>query len=292
MDKPLLIGSHVSMSSPNYVLGSVEEALSYGANALMLYTGAPQNTKRIPIEKMKIQEAKHLLKENAIPLENVIVHAPYVINLANCVKPEVSEIARTFLEVEANRTSQIGANYLVLHPGSYTTATLEEGLEQIVSNLNQIQIPDSINICLETMAGKGSEIGRSFEEIAYLLEHVQDKSHFGVCLDTCHINDAGYDLNNFDQVLDEFEHVIGLDKLHVIHLNDSKNEKGSHKDRHANLGEGTIGFEILCSIAYHPKLTHIVKILETPYIDQKPPYKEEIEMLRNKKYKKIIESSD
>ena len=288
MDNSLLIGSHVSMSSPNYVLGSVEEALSYEANALMLYTGAPQNTKRISLEKMKIDEAQALLKENGIPFENVIVHAPYIINLANSIKPEVSEIAREFLEIEAHRTKAIGATYLVLHPGSYTTATLEEGLNQIISNLNQIQIPKEVCICLETMAGKGSEIGRTFEEIAYILEHVKHPDNYGVCLDTCHIHDAGYDVFHFDEVLEMFDHVIGLEKLHVVHLNDSKNEKGSNKDRHANVGEGIIGFETLCSIAYHPKLTHIVKILETPYINGKPPYKEEIQMLRKKKYKKII----
>ncbi|MBR2825264.1 MAG: deoxyribonuclease IV [Solobacterium sp.] len=288
MDNSLLIGSHVSMSSPNYVLGSVEEALSYEANALMLYTGAPQNTKRISLEKMKIDEAQALLKENGIPFENVIVHAPYIINLANSIKPEVSEIAREFLEIEAHRTKAIGATYLVLHPGSYTTATLEEGLNQIISNLNQIQIPKEVCICLETMAGKGSEIGRTFEEIAYILEHVKHPDNYGVCLDTCHIHDAGYDVFHFDEVLEMFDHVIGLEKLHVVHLNDSKNEKGSNKDRHANVGEGIIGFETLCSIAYHPKLTHIVKILETPYINGKSPYKEEIQMLRKKKYKKII----
>ncbi len=280
----MIIGSHVKMNAPSYVLGSVQEALSYEANALMLYTGAPQNSKRIDVSKLKIEEAQSLLKENGIALENVIVHAPYLINLANSVKEEVIDISKKMLVNEVSRTNAIGAKYMVLHPGSYTTTDLETGMNAIVEHIHEVEneLDDSITICLETMAGKGTEVGKTFEELATLLDKIHS-NHFGVCLDTCHIHDAGYDLNNFDSVLEEFDHLIGLNHLHVIHLNDSKNERGSHSDRHANIGEGKIGLENLRYIASNEKLSKIPKILETPYIDGKAPYKEEIKLIRNEK---------
>lgn len=280
----MIIGSHVKMNAPSYVLGSVQEALSYEANALMLYTGAPQNSKRIDVSKLKIEEAQSLLKESGIALENVIVHAPYLINLANSVKEEVIDISKKMLVNEVSRTNSIGAKYMVLHPGSYTTTDLETGMNAIVEHIHEVEdeLDDSITICLETMAGKGTEVGKTFEELATLLEKIHS-NHFGVCLDTCHIHDAGYDLNNFDSVLEEFNHLIGLNHLHVIHLNDSKNERWSHLDRHANIGEGKIGLENLRYIASNEKLSKIPKILETPYIDGKAPYKEEIKLIRNEK---------
>lgn len=280
----MIIGSHVKMNAPSYVLGSVQEALSYEANALMLYTGAPQNSKRIDVSKLKIEEAQSLLKESGIALENVIVHAPYLINLANSVKEEVIDISKKMLVNEVSRTNAIGAKYMVLHPGSYTTTDLETGMNAIVEHIHEVEneLDDSITICLETMAGKGTEVGKTFEELATLLDKIHS-NHFGVCLDTCHIHDAGYDLNNFDSVLEEFDRLIGLNHLHVIHLNDSKNERGSHSDRHANIGEGKIGLENLRYIASNEKLSKIPKILETPYIDGKAPYKEEIKLIRNEK---------
>ncbi len=280
----MIIGSHVKMSSPNYVLGSVQEALSYDANALMLYSGAPQNTKRVDIEKLKILDAKSLMDENHISIENLIVHAPYLINLANSVKLEVMDISKKMLVNEVYRTSQIGAKYLVLHPGSYTTTDLNTGIHAFEEHFNEIknELESSVCICLETMAGKGTEIGKTFEELAILLEKSK-YDNMGICLDTCHIHDAGYDLNDFDSVLDEFDRVIGLKYLHVIHLNDSKNERGCHLDRHANIGVGKIGLENLLSIAYNKRLENIPKILETPYIDGKPPYKEEIKLIRDSK---------
>ena len=278
----MIIGSHVQMKAPDFLAGSVKEALSYEANALMLYTGAPQNTKRRPLEEMKIDEAQKLMKENGIPMEHMIIHAPYLINPANSVKPEVSELATQFLTSEMQRTAAIGAKYIVLHPGSYTTTDLETGIRTIISCLNGLDIPEGIVICLETMAGKGSEVGFRFEHLAEIIAHMNHPEHFGVCLDTCHISDAGYDVSDFDSVLDEFDRVIGLDRLHVIHLNDSKNECGARKDRHANLGQGTIGFDTLCHIAHHPRTAHIPKILETPYIDGEPPYGREIRMLKEK----------
>lgn len=285
----MIIGSHVGMSAPLYLEGSVKEALSYGANALMVYTGAPQNTKRKPVEELHVLEAQQLLKEHNIPLSQLIVHAPYIINPANSVKPEVQELAREFLETETIRTSQFGASYLVLHPGSFTTTDLETGIQTIIRCLNSYtDMPKGVTICLETMAGKGSEVGYRFEQLAEILEHLNLSAHYGVCLDTCHINDAGYDVTNFDEVLDTFDHILGLDKLHVLHLNDSKNVRGARKDRHANLGLGTIGFEALYNVATNPRLEHITKILETPYINKKPPYKQEIAMLRRGKFEKEI----
>lgn len=279
----MIIGSHVQMKAPKYLEGAVEEALSYGANALMLYTGAPQNTRRVDIDKMRVEQAKNLLKEASIPLDRIIVHAPYIINPANSVKPEVGELAVKFLAQEALRTKAIGAKYMVLHPGSYTTTDLQTGIETTIQHLNETEIPEGVVICLETMAGKGSEIGFRFEQLAQILSSLKQSENYGVCLDTCHISDAGYSVDDFDTVLDEFQKIIGLDKLHVVHLNDSKNERGARKDRHANIGQGTIGFEALYKIASNPRIAHIPKILETPYIDGLPPYKHEIEMLKTGK---------
>lgn len=279
------IGSHVSMSAPDFMLGSVKEALSYGANAFMLYSGAPQNTRRQPIEKLKIKEAHQLMKDNGIPLENIIMHAPYIINLANTIKPETYEIATSFLKEEIKRCHAFGAKYLVLHPGSHVNAGEDVGLNSIVKGLDEAMLDmKDTYIALETMAGKGSELGYTFEQIKYIREHVKDSEHIKVCLDTCHINDAGYDLNDFDAILDEFDELIGLEHLVCIHLNDSKNVLGAKKDRHANLGFGEIGFDKLSYIAHHERLQNVVKILETPYVEKKPPYKYEIEMLKSNSF--------
>ncbi len=278
----MILGCHVQMKAPGFVEGSVQEAISYQADALMLYTGAPQNTKRRETEELRIPEAQKLMKEAGIPMENLIVHAPYLINPANSVKPEVAELAVSFLHTEAQRTAAIGAKYLVLHPGFYTTADLQTGIETASKHLNTLpDLPEGLVICLETMAGKGSEIGFRFEQLADIMENLNHPEHYGVCLDTCHIHDAGYDLEHFDDVLDEFDRVIGLKHLHVIHLNDSKNIRGARKDRHANLGMGEIGFNALLKAASNPRTEHIPKILETPYVGGKPPYGKEIEMLRN-----------
>ncbi|MEF9968444.1 MAG: deoxyribonuclease IV [Longicatena sp.] len=276
-----MIGSHVSMSAPDYLLGSVKDALSYDANALMVYTGAPQNTIRKSVASLKVEEAKELLKSKTIPFDRMVIHAPYIINLANTIRPETYDLAVSFLRQEIDRVTEIGATYLVLHPGSYVGATLEEGIASIIQGLNEVvKEDDEIIICLETMAGKGSEVGYCFEQIKLILDGVRYPNKYGVCLDTCHIHDAGYDVLNIDSVLEEFDRIIGLDKLYVVHLNDSKNIKGAKKDRHANLGQGEIGFEGLYKVAHHPLLEDKIMILETPWIDDQPPYKEEIMMLR------------
>lgn len=278
----MIIGSHVSMSAPNYVLGAVKETLSYGANALMLYTGAPQNTRRKAVEELKIEEAKALMAQHGLSMDHVIVHAPYIINLANCLKPETFELGVSFLQEEIKRVQAIGASILVLHPGSHVKAGEQAGLDQIVKGLDMaMQDMGNVKIALETMAGKGSELGYTFDHIAYILEHVKQKDAIRVCMDTCHLHDAGYDLTHLDDMLDEFDQKVGLDRLACIHVNDSKNVQGARKDRHANIGFGEIGFDTLNAVCHHPKLDHVVKILETPYVEGHAPYKYEIAMLRS-----------
>lgn len=283
----LLIGSHVGMSGKKMFLGSVEEALSYNANTFMVYTGAPQNTRRKELSELKIPEAKALMKENGI--EQFIVHAPYIINLANSVNPSTYELAVEFLEKEIARSAGMGSHILVLHPGSHVGEGTETGIKKITEGLNQILTADTpVYIALETMAGKGSEIGSRFEELAEIYEKTVHSEKLRVCIDTCHMHDAGYDVtHDFDSILTAFDKLLGISQIAAVHLNDSKNPQGAHKDRHANLGDGCIGFEALSYVAHHPALADIPKILETPYIpladnpDKKvPPYKEEIALLR------------
>ncbi len=277
----MIIGSHVSMSGSEYLVGSVKEMLSYQANAMMIYTGAPQNSRRVPLEKLKIEEAKALLEEHNIPFNQIIIHAPYLINLANTQKPETFQLGVELLQNEIKRSEAIGAKYLVLHPGSHVGSGIEKGIESIIAGLNQaLSETNQVLVCIETMAGKGSECGHTLEEIAQIMQGCQYP--LGVCLDTCHMHDAGYDVSDFDALLDEFDQVIGLEHLHVIHLNDSVNVKGARKDRHANIGFGQIGFDALCQIAHHPRTAHVAKILETPYINGHAPYGIEIEMLKNR----------
>ncbi len=284
------IGCHVSMASPLYLEGSVKEALSYKAEAMMIYTGPPQNTIRKPISQMHVEEMHALLKENKIPVENVIVHAPYIINLANTIDLEKSQWAAEFLKQEIDRVAAIGAKTLVLHPGSHVKAGEEVGIKKIIEGLDLAMKQDQgVCIALETMAGKGSELGYTFEQLKQIIDGVEHPKWVGVCLDTCHIHDAGYDLQDFDSVLNEFDEIIGLDKLFVMHINDSKNERGARKDRHANIGSGFIGFDLLNRIVHHPRLEHVIKILETPYIEGHAPYKAEIEMLRKGEYNKNLE---
>lgn len=279
----LIIGSHVSYKSDTQLLGCVEEALSYGANTFMFYTGAPQNTKRGLINDEITYQAYQLMKKNDMKLENVIAHAPYIVNLCN---DEKFEFSVDFLKQEMRRCERLGITKIVLHPGSSVGLERNHAIDNIVKGLNMILADGyQVTICLETMAGKGTEVGKTFEELAYIIKNVNDKSRIGVCLDTCHVHDAGYDVGNFDQVLEQFDQVIGLDYLKCVHVNDSKNDQGAHKDRHENIGYGQIGFESLIKVIYHEKLVNIPKILETPYIDREyPPYLQELEMIRDKKF--------
>ena len=280
----MIIGSHVSFKKDSQLLGSVKEALSYGATTFMFYTGAPQNTNRQVIDIKLTNEAKQLMKDNNIDINNVIVHAPYIINMASS-----NDFAVKFLKEELKRCAILGINKIVLHPGSSVKLSREEGIKNIINNLNAVGSHE-VMILLETMAGKGTELGKNFEEIKEIIDHVDYK--LGVCLDTCHINDAGYDVNNFDDLLKKFDEIIGLKYLKCVHINDSKNLINSHKDRHENIGFGTLGFDNLIKIIYHDKLKGIPKILETPYVTiddnskerMYPPYKFEIAMILNKKF--------
>lgn len=281
------IGSHVGMSGRDMFLNSVKEALSYGANTFMVYTGAPQNTRRKDISELNIPAAWNLMRESGI--EDFVVHAPYIINLANTVKPETYELAVNFLRTELERTIAMGSHVLILHPGSHVDAGVDAGTAQIIRGLNEVLTPDlDCIIALETMAGKGSEIGRSFEELAAIYDGVSCSDKLRVCFDTCHTHDAGYDVvNDFDGVIAEFDRIIGKDQIAVFHINDSKNVRGAHKDRHENLGKGELGFEALRRIVWHPDFLEIPKILETPWIknpddpkDIRAPYREEIAALR------------
>ncbi len=278
----LIIGSHVGYKKDSGLVGSVEEALSYGANTFMFYTGAPQNTIRSSINLDNVKKAYSLMKDNGIDKDNVIVHAPYIINLANG-DPNKFNFSCNFLSEELKRVDTFGFKYLVLHPGSHVGLGADVGISNIIKALNLVLDKDNsdVMILLETMAGKGSEVGRCFEEIKTIIDGVSKKGRIGVCLDTCHLNDAGYDLNNFNDILDLFDKIIGIDKIKCIHINDSKNILGSHKDRHENIGKGTIGLDTLIKIIDCDKLKDVPKILETPYIDGHAPYKEEISLIRS-----------
>lgn len=278
----LIIGSHVSFKKDKQLLGSVQEALSYGSNAFMFYVGAPQNTRRCEIDKELTKKGFQLMKEFNIDPNNVIVHAPYIVNLANMEKQEFSI---EFLKSEIKRVEKLGFTKLVLHPGNHLKLTREAGIENIIKGLNKIiEINSKVDIYLETMSGKGTELGINFYELNEIIKGVKYPNKLKVCLDTCHINDAGYNVKEFDKVLEEFDNIIGLEKLACIHLNDSKNERGLKKDRHENIGMGTIGFDALLKVVYHPLLENIPKILETPYVSNKPPYKFEIEMIKKKRF--------
>lgn len=280
------IGSHVSMSGKKMLKGSSEEAVSYGENVFMIYTGAPQNTRRKPIEELNIEAGQVHMKENGI--EEIVVHAPYIINIGNTTKPATFQLGVDFLRSEIERTAALGAKQIVLHPGAHVGAGADEGIKKIITGLNEVLEKDqTVQIALETMAGKGTEIGRTFDELAQIFDGVHLNDKLSVCLDTCHIHDAGYDVvNDFDGVLNQFDKIIGVDRLKVIHVNDSKNAREAHKDRHENIGFGHIGFTALHQVIHHPQLSDLPKILETPYVgedkkNKKPPYKFEIEMVKS-----------
>lgn len=281
----LKLGSHVSMKGKKMLLGAAEEAASYGSNTFMIYTGAPQNTRRKSIEDMNIPAGQEYMKEYGI--DNIVVHAPYIINLGNTTKPEHFGFATQFLHDEIQRSQSLGATQITMHPGAHVGAGPDRGISQIIKGLNEVlESKQTAQIALETMAGKGTEIGRNFEELAAIIDGVTHNEKLSITLDTCHTHDAGYAIrDDFDSVLEKFDKIIGLNRLKVLHINDSKNERGAHKDRHANIGEGFIGFDALNYIVHHPQLMNISKILETPFVgedkkNKQPPYKYEIEMFR------------
>ncbi len=281
----LKIGSHVSMSGKKMLLAASEEAVSYGANTFMIYTGAPQNTRRKAIEELNIEAGRKHMAEHGI--DEIVVHAPYIINIGNSTKPETFQLGVDFLKLEIERTEAIGAKQIVLHPGAHVGAGADVGIQKIIEGLNEVLTgQEQVQIALETMAGKGTECGRSFDELAKIIDGVKYNDRLSVCFDTCHVHDAGYNIvEDFDGVLNEFDKIIGIDRLKVLHINDSKNVMGAGKDRHENIGFGHIGFEALHKIVHHPQLMAVPKILETPYVgtdknNKKAPYKHEIDMLK------------
>lgn len=295
MNNELIIGSHVSFVSSTQLLGSVEEALRYNANTFMFYTGSTQSTQRGIISDELTYKAFELMIKNGINSDNVIVHAPYIINFANRKDEDKYKFYINFFAEELNRVKHLGMNKIVLHPGSAVNCTREEALENIAHALNLVfSMTEEVTVLLEFMAGKGNEVGKTIDELNEIIKQIKDQKRIGVCLDTCHMNDAGIDVSMIDEFLDEFDSKIGLNKIKCVHLNDSLNERESHKDRHANIGYGTIGFDNLINVVYNKRLNHLPFILETPYInrntkDERPPYKEEIESVRNKKFIDFIQ---
>ena len=286
----LIIGSHVSFNNKEQLLGSVKEAISYNANTFMIYTGSTQSTSRSELRDECTYEAYKLMLENNIDSNNIIVHAPYIINLANRKDEDKYIFYCDFLANELDRCKKLGLNKIVLHPGSATTCTKEDAIKNIIDGINYVynKTTDTM-ILLEFMAGKGTEVGTSIDELKRIIEGINDNDRIGVCLDTCHMNDSGVDISKFDEFLDEFDNKIGISKIKCVHVNDSLNDLGSHKDRHANIGYGTIGFNNILNVVYNKKLNNIPFILETPYVnrntnDSYAPYKYEIESIRNKEF--------
>ena len=286
----LIIGSHVSFNNKKQLLGSVEEAISYNANTFMIYTGGAQSTMRSAINDELTYEGYKLMLENNINTKNVIVHAPYIVNLANKSDKTKYDFYIDFFIKELDRCKMLGLDKIVLHPGSATTCSKEEAIENIAHGINLVyKSTTNTMILLEFMAGKGTEVGTSIDELKAIIDKIDDKDRIGVCLDSCHMNDAGIDISKIDAFLDEFDSKIGIDKIKCFHINDSMNQINSHKDRHANIGYGTIGFNNLLNIIYNKRLEGIPFILETPYInrnqsDAYAPYKMEIESIRKKEF--------
>ncbi len=290
-DYNLIIGSHVSMNKQqDYLLGALTESLNNDANAMMIYTGPPQNTIRVSTDHFFISEFYQQLAVQHFSIDNVIIHAPYIINLGNTTNPSTFEIAVEFLKKEIIRADEMGIKTIVLHPGSAVGAPEQVGLDRIVEGLNLVLSPNQkAKIALETMAGKGSELGTTFEQLKYIIDNVKLKDKIGVCWDTCHMYDAGYQFKeDLDDIINQFDQLIGLDRLLCLHINDSKNPLNAHKDRHENIGYGYLGFETILKIIYHPKLNGMIKILETPYVGEKgkafAPYRAEIAMIKTKQF--------
>lgn len=284
----LIIGSHVSFTKEEQLLGSLKEALKYGSNTFMFYTGAPQNTNRSVINDELTDQAFCLMETESINRDNIIVHAPYIINLANRKEEDKYQFSVRFLKEEIKRCEQLDMKYLVLHPGSHVGLGIDSGIENIVAGLNVALENSSVTVLLETMAGKGTEIGSNFLELKQIIDGVNNKDKIGICLDTCHLSDSGHDINNFDAILADVDDIIGLSYVKCIHINDSKNINGARKDRHENIGFGELGFDALIDIIYNEKLSKIPKILETPWIEGNPPYKYEIDMIKAKKFDKDL----
>lgn len=274
--KMLNIGCHLSASKGYLNMG--KEALSINANTFQFFSRNPRGSKAKDLDLKDIEEYKKLAKENNFA--TILAHAPYILN--PCSSNEQNRIlAFELMQDDLKRLEYIPNQMYNFHPGSHTGQGVEVGINQISEMLNKLLTEEqTTTVLLETMAGKGSEVGSKFEELKAIIDKVDLKEKMGVCLDTCHVNDAGYDVvNNLDGVLEEFDKVIGIKYLKAIHLNDSKNPLASHKDRHECIGEGNIGIEAFERIINHPQLKHLPFYLETP--NELEGYKKEIEILRN-----------
>ena len=270
------IGCHLSSSAGFYHMG--KEAIGMGANTFQFVTRNPRGSKAKAIDQKDVERFHAFCQENGI--ERILAHAPYTLNA--CSKdPHVREFALETMADDLVRMEYVPGNCYNFHPGSHVGQGAEEGIRLIADTLNQILKPEqTTTVLLETMSGKGSEVGKSFEEIRAILDRVELQEHMGVCLDTCHVYDAGYDIvNDLDGVLEQFDRTIGLSRLRAIHLNDSKNPFASHKDRHEKIGQGSIGTEAMIRIINHPALQGIPVYLETP--NELEGYAEEIRFLRD-----------
>lgn len=272
----LTIGCHLSTSKGFEAMG--KDALSIGANTFQFFTRNPRGSKAKDINPKDVEGLLKIMKENNFG--KLVAHAPYTLNPCSD-KPQTREFAKIVMEDDLKRMEYLPHNYYNFHPGSHVGQGVEVGIQYIVDLLNDILKPEqTTTVLLETMAGKGTEIGRRFEELKQILDGVNQPDKIGVCLDTCHIYDAGYDIvNDLDGVLEEFDRIIGLDKLYAIHLNDSKNPFKSHKDRHEKIGEGNLGLDTIVKVINHPNLRHLPFNLETP--NELEGYAKEIEILKN-----------
>ena len=278
--KMFKIGCHLSAS--NGYLAMAKQAVEIGANTFQFFTRNPRGGQAKPIDEKDVQEFLQYSKQNGI--EVILAHAPYTLNACSADE-KIREFAKMIMSDDLKRMEYTPGNYYNFHPGSHVGQGVEVGIEYIVDMLNGILTPEQTTIVLlETMSGKGSEIGRSFEELKTIIDKVHLKDKIGVCLDTCHIWDGGYDVvNDFDNVLDEFDKIIGLDKLKAIHLNDSMNDFEAHKDRHAKIGEGKIGLDAIVKIINNDRIKDLPFFLETP--NELDGYKKEIEILRKNRTK-------
>lgn len=272
----LNIGCHLSLSKGFEAMG--KDALAIGANTFQFFTRNPRGGSARALDLEDIGKLAKLVEENNFaPL---LAHAPYTLNLCSS-NPDTRKFAREMMADDLSRLAQMPCQLYNFHPGSHTKQGADVGIQQIVEGLNAVMTPDQPTIMLlEAMAGKGSEVGKTFEELAAIIDGVKIKEKMGVCLDTCHIFEGGYDIvSDLEAVIERFDEIVGLDRLHAIHLNDSKNPLGAAKDRHEKIGEGTIGLETIKAVINHPRLKHLPFYLETP--NELDGYEAEIKLLRN-----------
>ena len=271
----LTIGCHLSTSKGFLAMG--QTALSIGANTFAFFTRNPRGGAAKAIDPADAAALRDLMAANGFG--KLVAHAPYTLNPCSD-KDRAREFARECMANDLLRMETVPGNYYNFHPGSHVKQGAEKGIELISALLNEVLRPEqTTTVLLETMAGKGTEVGRTFEELAAIIERVDLRDHLGVCLDTCHVHDGGYDIvGDLDGVLAEFDRVVGIDRLRAVHVNDSKNPRGAHKDRHEKIGEGFIGTDAFSRIVHHPQLCDLPFILETP--NDLPGYAAEIELLR------------